>query len=338
MKKQLTTSIAKIAPLFVILEKNGISVREFLSSEGIDPRITQSPDSRLALGALHILTEKAARMTGDEHIGLHAGEVFAGFSNILGYILMNCATVGEAIEKYCAYQKITDEGRSIKLQIKDSHAIIEVVVMEEALAKERHLIDHMLSGLLTYFKRLTKREISTPNLIEVRFAYKAPDDISEYRRIFPCKLIFGSPMSALVFNSATLDTPIPQPNKDLLTVFERYAVELLAKLTEADSYTNKVNRMIIKLLRGETPTIEEVARELAMSVRNLQLKLKEQGTTYSAILDDVRRDLAMRYLKDREVPIAEISYLLGFSEPSAFHRCFKKWTNSTPAKFRVMNV
>jgi AraC-like DNA-binding protein len=325
-------------PLFTILEKSGINVHKFLSSEGIDPRITQSPDSRLSLAAVHTLTEKAARMTGDENIGLHEGEVFAGFSNILGYILMSCATVGEAIEKYCVYQKITDEGRFIKLQAKGSYAIVEVVVLNDALAKERHLIDHMLSGFLTYSKLLTRREISTSDLIEVRFAYKAPDDLSEYRRIFPCKLVFGSPMNALVFNSATLDTPIPQRNKDLLTVFEQYAVELLAKLTEADSYTNRVSRIIIKLLRGETPTIEEVARELAMSVRNLQLKLKEEGTTYSAILDEIRRDLAMHYLKDREVPIAEISYLLGFSEPSVFHRCFKKWTNSTPAKFRVMNA
>jgi AraC-like DNA-binding protein len=335
MKRQLTTSIAKIAPLFDLLQKGGINVHEFLSSEGIDPLITQSPDSRLPLSTVHLLTEKAARVLGDENIGLHEGEVITGFSSILGHILMNCSTVGEVIEKYCAYEKIVDEGKCTKLQIKGSRAVIEIIIMDDIFAKERHFIDYYLAGFLTYFKLLVKEKTDLTDLLEIHFAYNAPDDITEYRRIFPCTLVFNSSMNALVFNRSLLDIPIPQTNKELLFLFEQYAIEILAKLTQTDSYTNRVSHLIVKRLRGEVPTIEEVARKLVMSVRNLQIKLKEEGTTYRAILDDIRRDLALQYLKDKNVPIAEISYLLGFSEPSAFHRCFKKWTNSTPANFRM---
>jgi AraC-like DNA-binding protein len=335
MKKQLTTSIAKIAPLFDLLQKGGINVQEFLSSEGIDPSLIKSPDSRLPLNTVHLLTKKAAKVIGDENIGLHEGEVIVGFSSILGYILMNCSTVGEVIEKYCAYERIVDEGKCTKLQINDSQAVVEVIIMDDNFARERHFIDYYLAGFLTYFKLLVKEKADLTNLLEMHFAYNAPNDISEYRRLFPCTLVFNSSMNALVFNSSVLDMPIPQTNKDLLSLFEVYATEILAKLTKADSFSTKVSRLIVEQMRGEAPAIEEVASELVMSVRNLQLKLKEEGTTYSTILNNIRRNLALQYLKDKNVPIAEISYLLGFSEPSAFHRCFKKWTNSTPANFRI---
>jgi AraC-like DNA-binding protein len=333
--KQLTTSIAKIMPLFDLLQKGGINVEEFLSAEGIDPLIIQSPDSRLQLSMVHLLTEKAARVLGDENIGLHEGEVITGFSSILGYILMNCSTIGEVIEKYCAYEKIVDEGKCTKRQINNSLAVIEVIIMDDNFAKERHFIDYYLAGFLTYFKLLVKEKADITNLLEMHFVYNAPHDISEFRRLFPCKLVFNSSMNALVFNSSVLDMPIPQTNKDLLSLFEGYATEILSKLTQTDSFSSRVSRLIIEQMRGEAPTIEEVANRLVMSVRNLQVKLKEEGTTYSTILDGIRRNLALQYLKDKDVPIAEISYLLGFSEPSSFHRCFKKWTNSTPANFRM---
>jgi AraC-like DNA-binding protein len=335
MKKQLTTSIAKIMPLFDLLQKGGINVDEFLSQEGINPLIIQSPDSRLPLRTVHLLTEKATRVLDDENIGLHEGEVIAGFSSILGYILMNCSTIGEVIEKYCAYEKIGDEGKCTKLQINNSRAVIEVIIVDDNFTKERHLIDHYLVGFLTYFKLLVKKKADLNNLLEIHFVYPALNDISEYRRLFPCKLVFNSSMNALIFNRSVLDIPVPQTNKDLLSLFEGYATEILAKLTQVDSFSNRVSRLIIQQMRGETPTIEEVASKLLMSVRNLQIKLKEEGTTYHTIMDNLRRNLALQYLKDKNVPIAEISYLLGFSEPSAFHRCFKKWTNSTPANFRV---
>jgi len=335
MIKKLTTSVAKLAPLFAFLKKNGVNLHELLSSMGIDPLIMQSPDSRLPFNTVHILTKEAVRITNDENLGLHVGEIITGLPNILGYILMNYSTIGEVIEKYCTYQKIVDEGRCIKLQIKDSHALIEVVITDDNLAEERHLIDCCLAGFLTYYKQLMRKKTEMYDLIEARFVYDAPADISEYRRIFPCKLIFKSSMNALVINRSALDIHIPAANRELLALFEDYAAGLLVKVTESDSLANRARRLIIKHLRGETPTIEEIAGKLVMSVRSLQLKLKEEGTTFSAILDEIRRDLAIQYLRDNKTSIAEISYLLGFSEPSVFHRSFKKWTNSTPAKFRI---
>lgn len=335
MKNGLTTSITKIASLFTILARSRINLEEFLSSEGIDLSVVSSPDGRLTLEQVHALTEKAVKLTGDRDIGLHQGEIMTGFSNILGYILLNCATVGEAIEKYCRYQKITDEARFIRTHDIHEEIVIEVVIVAEELSRNRHLIDHKLAGMITYLRLLTGHAFNLNDLHEVRFSYAAPDDLSEYRRIFPCRILFSSPMNALIFDRKILAIPIPQSNRKLLPLFEDYAAEVLSKLEGDDTCRCKVQRIIVDLLQGETPSVEAIARRLAVSVRNLQLKLKEEGTTYSAILDDVRKELAIGCMRDRDLPIAEIAYLLGFSEPSAFHRTFKRWTSSTPHIYRT---
>jgi AraC-like DNA-binding protein len=99
-------------------------------------------------------------------------------------------------------------------------------------------------------------------------------------------------------------------------------------------YAKRVGEECARMLHGEVPNIEAVARKLAMSPRNLQLKLREEGTSYRETLDRVRMDMALGHLKNRHVTVAEVAYLLGFSEPSVFHRSFKRWTGTTPRDFR----
>ncbi len=333
MKKIFTTSITKISTLFEIAEKHGITKTELLNSVNMDPSILNSPDNRLTPELVHKLTQKAVSLTGNENFGLHQGELFTGFSNILGYVLMNCKTFGEAIDKYCRYQKISDEGTYTEIEREGNIAVIKSSVMDSAIANDKQLTDFILSCMLTYIKKLTGKNI---DLIEVRFKHKAPEDTSEYKRIFNCTLLFESSMNAIVFDRRLLSLPILEPNEKLLRVFEKYAQDVLDKLIFGDTYANRVTRVIIKMLQGEAPSIKTVAQKLAMSVRNLQLKLKQEGTSYRRLLNNIRKELAISYLKDEQVSIGEITYLLGFSETSVFHRSFKRWTNHTPGWYRAL--
>ena len=115
---------------------------------------------------------------------------------------------------------------------------------------------------------------------------------------------------------------------------EQFAQKLLDRLYVSDVWSDKVVRLLGQLLvRGEDISIENVAKNLAMSVRNLQIKLKDEGASYRRLLDAVRKEIALSYLKENEVSVCDIAFLLGFSEQSAFNHAFKRWTGINPRQY-----
>ncbi|MFO0658260.1 MAG: helix-turn-helix transcriptional regulator [Polyangiaceae bacterium] len=121
----------------------------------------------------------------------------------------------------------------------------------------------------------------------------------------------------------------------LSRVIERHAEALLLSLPELSSgVADRVRQALANGLSDGGVTLAEVAKRLKMSERSLQRKLASEGVSFDALLDEIRRDLALRYLSDRNIAIAEVAFLLGYSEPSPFHRAFKRWTGTTPSEAR----
>lgn len=328
-----TLTITKIIPVSNALKKNGIDINEILTSLNINPDIMSSPDNRISAVQLHKILNKAVLATGNESFGLSAGEIFNGLSNILGFVLINCRNIDEAIEKYCSYQKIYDETCHLEFNVYDDLALLKIKFINEVFDLDRQMADFRIAGILKYFKVLSGKNIK---LKEAHFRHAAPGDLSEYNRIFGCPLKFNSDINGIVFNKLLVEYPTLQPNNNLLLIFEQLSRKIIEKNSKHDSYTYNVKRIIIKSLDGNAPTIEEVSKTLQIGMRSLQSKLKAEKTTFSKILDQVRRDIAFEYLKDINITISEISYLLGFSEPSVFHRCFKRWSSHTPKSYREL--
>jgi AraC-like DNA-binding protein len=172
---------------------------------------------------------------------------------------------------------------------------------------------------------------------EVWFQHAPPENTSEHRRIFRAPVRFAQVSNELFFHRSLLDVPIARADLGLCTVLDRHAEELLAKFSAQGRPQNVVDqvRQILSIaLRGGDPGLEASARQLRMSARTLQRKLNEKGTSHQDLLDEMRRELSMRYLQEPEVAICEVAYLLGFSESSAFHRAFRRWTGTTPRDYR----
>jgi AraC-like DNA-binding protein len=329
-------SIAKLLPLLNLLTNHGIETSEFLSYANIDSAIVKSPDSRISSEQFFLLFKKALELTGDANLGLHLGESPSGFSNITGYVILNCSTIGEAFKKYMKYQRITEELFKLDLMIKGHKAMITVQLKNKNHELEKHLICYQISGIPKYARILTgNRADLNHKTLEVRFQHNRPRDISEYKRIFQCPVLFGNKLNAFIFDKKYLETPVLNPNKDLLEVFEKHAQDTLDRMDLQESFTRKVGREIIDMFNGDMPKIEDLAGHLSISVRSLQAKLKEEGTTFTRILEEIRKNLALSYLEDNQNTISEIAYLLGFSEPSVFNRAFKKWMNCTPGTYRT---
>ncbi len=180
------------------------------------------------------------------------------------------------------------------------------------------------------------RELSTVpfRLHAVELAHRATGDPAAYRAWFDAPVRFGAEQTQLVLPAAALEASLHSADPKLLAILTRAADELARQAPSEPTLTASAKRVLREALRSDQATIDEVAAKLGLTSRSLQRRLKDEGTAFQTLREDVRRELAQRYLADG-LSIAEISFLLGFSEPSAFFRAFKRWTGKTPLESRV---
>jgi AraC-like DNA-binding protein len=172
--------------------------------------------------------------------------------------------------------------------------------------------------------------------IEVRFPHSAPENTSEHYRLFGCSVKFGRDRGELLFSRDLLEMPFLSADVNLQAILEAQVVAMLQKLPKSDAVTDAVRRYLAGELCNGEPTLEQIAPRLHMSARTLHRRLEDEGTSFRQILTEVRRELATRHLSERRLAIGEIAFLLGFSEPSAFHRAFKRWTGYAPLTYREL--
>jgi hypothetical protein len=166
------------------------------------------------------------------------------------------------------------------------NAVIKLTASDNRYDTDMQITDFRISCFYIFIRILTGIEIP---LHTIRFRHKAPDDVSEYQRIFRCPVTFSDKMNALVFNKIHLKTKILQPNRKLLEVFEKHAEQVLNSYLSTESYTRKVARLLVQSVDGSHNSVEYVAHKLAVSVRKLQNKLKEENTSFSELYDSVRK-------------------------------------------------
>ena len=138
----------------------------------------------------------------------------------------------------------------------------------------------------------------------------------------------------LVLPRALLDRPLVSPNEGLFAYLERHAEALQARVAGSASLASRVRELLSARIRQGEPEQAAIAQALAMSERTLQRRLQDEGVTFAVLLDDVRADLGRMYLADPKLAIFEVAFLLGYSEPSAFNRAFRRWTGTSPSDFR----
>ncbi|MBC8000375.1 MAG: AraC family transcriptional regulator [Leptolyngbya sp.] len=334
--KEATFSIALIRNSLHYAAAQGIDPKQLCQAIDLDPALLDQPDSRVTGATSRALWHAMVEQTGDRDVGLHIGERFnLAALGIVGYVLFNCQTFGQVIDKLSRYMCLFSQGVSLHITCLPGEVVCDWEVVSHVknylLEEPRQAIEVTMSGLLTVARTLTGRSLRP---LAASFQHTCPPDISEHQRIFGTSVQFSQPQNRIVLEAACLDWAVVSANASLLSMFEQHAESMLANLNQADTYTYQVIREITQLLRGDVPTIETVAQRLLTSVRNLQRSLQAESTTYQQLLDDTRKELAVRYLQQPHTSIHDVAFLLGFSEPSAFHRAFKRWTGQTPREYR----
>jgi AraC-like DNA-binding protein len=172
----------------------------------------------------------------------------------------------------------------------------------------------------------------------VHFTHKEPSYRAEYDRIFGVPLVFESHMNALVVDATVMQASLPRPNPYLSEVLRAHAEGLLKKLDSSKSTRGRVESLLIPVLHTGEANIDMIAGKLALSRQTLFRKLKAEGVTFEKVLDELRHKLALHYLSGEKASVHETAYLVGFSDPGAFSRAFKRWTGSSPRRMRASEV
>ncbi|HVG28087.1 MAG TPA: AraC family transcriptional regulator [Pyrinomonadaceae bacterium] len=332
MPRAPTISVKAVGKILDAALAAGVRPRQLCRAVELDPALLEDAENRIPYAQLVALYEAAARLTGDTAFGLHLSERASPRAfDLLGYVMLNSPTLGEAVGRIIRYHSIWTDGATYSLEIEGDVARLGYrYVNLEADACRQDC--EMTLGITLRFARLATGVDWTP--LEVGFAHAEPADTSEHRRIFRGPVRFSRPANLIVFDRALLNLAMEGADPALCAVLDRHAEELLAKFPGRGGFAGEVRALLFEALSGGDASLETISQQLGTSPRTLQRKLKEEGATHQVLLDELRRDLSKRYLSEPQMAISEVAYLLGFSEPSAFHRAFRRWTGITPREYR----
>lgn len=313
------------------LERKGIDVASFLKGLSIERSALDDVDGRVPIDVDLALWGAAPLLSGDEDFGLHAAEQLRpGAFDVLSYTLSTSGSVGEAFRRLVRYNRVLHDVAQMELVVEPEEARIEFSLTPEGTP--RHQAEFSFTVFLSFCRNSTGVDV-TP--LRVEFSHQAPSDTSEHKRIFRAPLVFGRALNALALPPTVLEMRLLGANPGLSAVLERQLEEMLADLPSGETVLARVKRLIAAELCGGEPTAEVVARRMRATPRTLHRWLSAEGTSFRELLNGLRRDLALRYLGEDRLAIGEAAYLLGFSDASAFHRSFKRWTGQTPAQYRT---
>jgi AraC-like DNA-binding protein len=332
--RHISVSLRSIQLVLFYVKTHGHDVHAFLKAQGVEPALLSDPEGRIPHAAAVRVWQAAGELTSDRNLGLHvAGIIQTGQFGAFDYAMRTSPNLRAAFLCLSRYHRLLHDVAQVGLETNRDHAILSHYLPLPGGAP-RHVSEFVLAAWLITARQATGAHC-TP--LEVRFPHAAPADTSEHRQIFGCPVRFAHSRSELVFARATLDLPLLKADPILQGIVEAQVVTLLRKLPKAEAATDAVRRFLAEQLSNGPPRLEEMAPRLHMSARTLHRRLEQEGTNFRSVLNEVRRELAVRHLVERRLAIGEIAFLLGFSEVSAFHRAFKHWTGHAPRAYRAQH-
>jgi len=309
-----------------------IATRRLLRTVGLGPASLNNPLGRIPYSQLIVLYEEAARLAGDDAFGLHVGErTELRTFGLLGHLVMNCPTLGEALNAVARYLPLWTDGASLGLDLDRTSVRLVWEYADTLMADCRHDCEMSLAAIARIGRFLSTVECKPR---EVHFRHRQPRNTSEHRRVFGSAPCFDMPVDEIILESKMLEIPIRGADYELHELLKTHLDGLLSQVAQERSYAGRVRRSIRMTIQSQSPTLETTSKNMGVSTRTLQRRLRDEGTSHGRLLDEVRRESADRYLRDPRTSIQEIAYRLGFSESSAFHRAFRKWQGSTPGERR----
>jgi AraC-like DNA-binding protein len=326
-----TIAICFVAAALESVRARRLDADALLRQVGLSPALLHSSQARVSAKHYGALWRLVALTLDDEFFGQDSRRMKSGSFAMICHSILNCKTLGQALDRSLRFYGLILDDIHGKLHRDGAEASV-TLHQREAGATHRMFAQEVLLMLLHGVACwLVGRRIP---IKRAQFSYAEPAHSAEYRLMYSTNISFQSPHTAIVFDAAYLALPVVQ-NERTVKEFLRNAPEnILLKYKNGSSLGARIRRRLRQSLPGDLPEFDVLAGEMNMTPATLRRRLHEEGTFYQSIKDQLRRDLAIGYLSHSKRSAMDIGLELGFSERSAFHRAFKKWTGASPGEFR----
>lgn len=329
-----TGGIARLACAAVSKTKTPLA--PLLAEAGLGVADIEDSARRLEVRAQIKVLELAAEAIGDDLLGFHLARDFdLGEIGLPYYVMASSESLADALRNAERYSAIANEGVRLKIR-SDRDAVIEIRYQHVDRLSDRHQIEFWLVTLVRICRKITGTRLA-PVRIRVRHLHDGA--APEFSSFFGCSVDFGSDADEIVLPKSAYSLPSTDGDPHLHNLLVGYANEVLAHRSspEAGAVRAKVEEALVKLLPHGRANAIEVARRLGMSRRTLTRALSAEGTSFSEVLEQLREAFATHYLRERELPVSQIAWLLGYREVSSFTHACKRWTGLTPRQLRQEN-
>ncbi len=321
-----------VAALIAAVKKQGIDEAELLSLLPIEQQKITQPGARLDMALMTLLWKRAVALTGDEYLGLHLGQqIHQSAYHILGGLVLNSETIKEAIEQVLRYQALVSEGGTFSLACHANQCFLQYSPAKSKIAMTHYQVEGVISGMVTFSQNIIPQGMA---IRKVEFTHTGPEDSSLYDTFFSCPVKFGSSRNGFSFDEELLALAIPHADPELFAHHRSLAEKKLKLINRSQGLINRVNRVIDNETNWFELSPDVVAKQLKLSLRQMQRTLKEEGSSYQALLDGARKEKAALLLEQGELDSGQIADKLGYNNLSSFHRAFRRWYESTPAEYR----
>ena len=331
MKQAATALTSWAKAIRKALDAAGVDSARLFAEAGLDRAALDDPNARYAVDATTRLWRLAVDATGDETFGLTvARHVNQTTFHALGYSLIASDTLREAFERMLRYFCLITDAADLSFGLDGDHYRFSISPPASSPQPAPEAIEAFSFLVVRLCRGLYRRDFSPQ---AVSFTRSVPRNLAAYERAFRAPLKFGDTQNAIWFSRDVFEQKLEGANPELARHNDEIVVRYLAQM-QKQNLRARVHAALIEQLPHGEPSQQKVATALHMSPRNFQRKLAEEGTSYTELLNDTRRDLALSYIRDPGYGLGEITYLLGFSDASSFNRAFKRWTGKAPSAYR----
>ena len=314
------------------LRKARIPLQPLLRRAGLSEFQIDTPDARIGVASQIAFLELAAAELGEPLLGFKTARDFdLRQTGLFFYVAASSETLGDALERVQRYSSIVNAGVVLKCATAGD---LRISVRYAGVARhsDRQQMEFLVTIVVRICRKLTNRQLAPT---AVRLVHRGSSDASEFESFVGCRIDFGEDADEIVFDRQARQLPLVGADPYLNEMLVRYCEEALShRRANTSSLRTAIENAITPLLPHGKAQIDIVARELGMSRRTLARKLAADGLTFDEILDQLRSDLAARYLEERNLAIAQIAWLVGYRGVSAFTHACKRWTGKTPGQIR----
>ena len=324
--------VAKINLYVKLMKAQGVSVRKLLAKTHIDPKLLSNPDGNVTLEMYYAVIMNMIRLSGNPAIAFSLGEMIdISDFGILGYAMLSSTNMGQLVRIRQQYQNSLF-GTMVNITSAQGYRSgFEITISSTALTEtlRRFETEEFLAEGVRLMKIFTG---VTPVIRSVSFAYAKPSYGARYKSFFKCPLEFDAPQTVFRVKAPHFETPVQSGNPELHNVCAQHCQQVMQSLPDSGKLRARLRDLFLGN-PGNLPNLQAAGIRLGISERHLRRKLEADGLSYQALKDEFRLDLSRQLLAAGKLTPKEVSYLLGYSGPSAFSRAFKIWTGKTVQQF-----